>query len=438
MKTFVLASFAQSLSVFRGPLLAAMKHSGQEVHVAAPDLVDDARTVAAMHSLGGTCHHVPMERTGLNPFKDAFTLVAAFVVLRRLRPAHFLGYTVKPVVYGTLAAWLARVPHRTALITGLGYVFGEHAAGSRRLLQHLVRLLYRLALSASTRVIFQNPDDRALFIELGIVSAHKTAVVNGSGVQLDRFACKPLPASPCSFLLIARLLKDKGIHEYIEAARKVKAEHPDAVFHLAGWIDSNPLAIDRRELDGWIDEGLVRFHGRLEDVREVLSQCHVYVLPSYREGTPRTVLEAMATGRAVVTTDAPGCRETVVDGDNGFLVPVADAEALARAMMRLAADPALAARMGARSRQIAEDKYDVHAVNAHMLQLMGVTADEASSGYNRLADPAASAGAADAGARMAGSPQAWHSGAVQADAPGTERRAVHAAEIPQHAGRIRQ
>lgn len=421
MKTFVLASFAPSLSVFRGPLLAAMKRSGQEVHVAAPDLMGDDRTIAAMHSLGSACHHVPMARTGLNPFKDALTLLSAFAVLRRLQPAHFLGYTVKPVVYGTLAAWLARVPHRTALITGLGYAFGEHATGKRKFLQHLVRLLYRLALSASTRVIFQNPDDRALFIELGIVAAHKTAVVNGSGIQLDRFARKPLPASPCAFLLIARLLKDKGIHEYIEAARKVKAVHPETVFHLAGWIDSNPLAIDRKELDGWIAEGLVRFHGRLDDVREVLSQCHAYVLPSYREGTPRTVLEAMATGRAVITTDAPGCRETVVDGDNGFLVPVADAEALARAMLRFAADPALAARMGERSRQIAEDKYDVHAVNVHMLQLMGVTTDEAPSGYSRFAHPAASAGAADADARAAGSPQAWQPGAVQADAAGHER-----------------
>jgi glycosyltransferase involved in cell wall biosynthesis len=412
MKIFVLASFAQSLSVFRGPLLAAMKSAGGDVHVGAPDLLCDGKIVGVMHHLGSSCHHVPMARTGFNPFQDALTMLAAFAVLRRLRPTHFLGYTAKPVIYGTLAAWLARVPHRTALITGLGYAFAANPVGTQKLLQTIVRLLYKIALVRATLVIFQNPDDRALFIDLGLVAMFKTAIVNGSGVHLDQFAPKSLPSGSCQFLLIARILKDKGIYEYVKAARDVKARYPQAEFHLAGWIDSNPQAIAQCDLDAWIAEGLITFHGRLDDVREVLAQCHVYVLPSYREGTPRTVLEAMATGRAIVTTDAPGCRETVVDGDNGFLVPVADAGALAHAMARFLDEPELASRMGRRSRMIAEEKYDVHAVNVHMLQLMGVQVDETSSGYNCVSTPACVARATDTGIDAADSPQARQPGRV--------------------------
>jgi glycosyltransferase involved in cell wall biosynthesis len=412
MKILVLASFAQSLSVFRGPLLGSMKSLGADVHVGAPDLVHDKKLVNAMHLLGSSCHHVPMARTGLNPLQDGLTLLLTFALLRRLRPAHFLGYTVKPVIYGTLAAWLAGVPNRTALITGLGYAFSANPRGGQKLLQTMVRLLYKIALGKATRVIFQNPDDRALFIEHRLVAMSKTAIVNGSGVHLEQYARKELPGGSCQFLLIARLLKDKGICEYVAAARRVKARHQQAVFHLAGWIDSNPLAVVQSDLDAWIAEGVISFHGRLDDVRDILGQCHVYVLPSYREGTPRTVLEAMATGRAIITTDAPGCRETVVDGDNGFLVPVADANALAIAMERFLNDPGLACRMGRRSRRIAEDKYDVRAVNAQMLKLMGVHVDETLTRYSDVNGPACIARAADADFGAAGSPQARRSGPV--------------------------
>ncbi|MYM36166.1 glycosyltransferase [Duganella sp. FT94W] len=374
MKVVVLAGLARSLSNFRGKLLLALTQTGAEVHAVAPELSDDATTSAAMANMGVHCHDVPLLRTGLNPWQDGRTLLAMIGRLRQVRPTHFLAYTIKPVIYGTVAAWIAGVPQRTALITGLGYAFNAEARGLRGVLQRLLRLMYRFALGRATRVIFQNPDDRALFIELGLVDSDKTVVVNGSGIPLDDFAQQPLPSSEgCHFLLIARLLGDKGIHEYIKAARLVKQRHPNtAVFHLVGWIDSNPAAIKQSDLDSWIAEGLIQFHGKLSDVRPPLAACHVYVLPSYREGTPRTVLEAMATGRAVITTDAPGCRETVTDGENGYLVPVADADALATAMLRFLDQPALISSMGQRGREIAVDKYDVHKVNAHMLNHMGV------------------------------------------------------------------
>ena len=221
-------------------------------------------------------------------------------------------------------------------------------------------------------MFFQNPDDEALFREFQLLpETVPSTVVNGSGVDVAEYSVAPLPDKPC-FLLIARLLGDKGVREYAQAAQLVKAVYPEAVFRLVGWIDDNPDAITQRELDQWVGSGLLEFLGRLDDVRPAISDCSVYVLPSYREGTPRTVLEAMAMGRAVITTDAPGCRETVVDGDNGFLVPVKDVNALADAMIKMVATSGLAASMGERSRRIAEEKYDVHKVNAAMLEGMGI------------------------------------------------------------------
>ena len=174
------------------------------------------------------------------------------------------------------------------------------------------------------------------------------------------------------FLLIARLLVSKGVREYVQAASRIKDRYPDAVFLLVGLLDSNPEAINQCELDKWIEDGVIEFRGCLVDVRSAISDCNVYVLPSYREGTPRTVLEAMAMGRAVITTDAPGCRETVIDGDNGFLVPVKSVQGIEVAMQRFINDPSLIESMGMRSRKIAEEKYDVHKVNAKMLFEMGL------------------------------------------------------------------
>jgi glycosyltransferase involved in cell wall biosynthesis len=313
-----------------------------------------------------------MHRTGTNPLADLSTLFALRRLMRALKPGHVLAYTIKPVIYGLLAARLASVPNRFALITGLGYAFTGEATGLRGALRAVVRRLYALSLRGAHKVFFQNPDDRELFLSLGIVGkATPTAIVNGSGIDVSAYAVAPLPQG-ADFLLIARLLGDKGVREYVEAARKVRAQHPEASFSLVGWIDGNPDAIAQGELDAWVNEGAIRYLGRMDDVRPALAACSVYVLPSYREGTPRTVLEAMAMGRPVITTDAPGCRETVKDGDNGFLVPVKSVDALAEAMLRFIREPALREAMGRRSREVAEDKYDVHKVNAVMLRAMGL------------------------------------------------------------------
>lgn len=375
MKVLVLASWADSLIRFRGRLLSRLASEGLSVHATAPGLSKNLQVRSTLGNMQCTCHDVHIARTGMNPLIDFFSLLHLVRLMRREKPKYFLGYTVKPVIYGLLAARIAGVEHRTALITGLGSAFNTESSQPPGVLQRIVTLLYRVALGGATRVVFQNPDDRNLFVRLGLVDANRTAVVNGSGVPLDEFVQRPLPAlDQCHFLFIGRLNRDKGVHEFIEAARSVKARYPHAVFHIVGWIDSNPSSISQEELDRWIAEGLIVYHGRLDSVQEQLAASHVFVLPSRQgEGTPRSILEAMAIGRAVITTDAPGCRETVVNGDNGFLVPVRSPASLTTAMTQFLEKPSLITGMGQRSREIAEEKYDVEKVNAQMLRHMGVT-----------------------------------------------------------------
>ena len=369
----LIGNAAESILSFRGELLRAVQKTGAAVHIAGPDLTLGNPFRQQMEAQGFTVHSVPLARTGTNPLADIRSLLALWRLMRSLRPDFVLGYTIKPVIYGSLAAWLTRVPRRFALIPGLGYSF--LGGGSRNRLQALVQKLYAAALARVDGVFFQNPDDAALFKDRGILPASVPAcVVNGSGVDVAHFAVAPLPAhdNGMHFLLIGRLLGDKGVREYAAAAQIVKAQYPSAIFTLVGGMDSNPDSIAQSELDAWLAAGMLEYLGKQADVRPALAACHVYVLPSYREGTPRSSLEAMATGRAIITTDAPGCRETVVNGDNGFLVPVRDAQALAAAMMKFIEQPELIATMGARSRQIAEEKYDVHKVNAVMLREMGL------------------------------------------------------------------
>ncbi|MFB9146798.1 glycosyltransferase family 4 protein [Halomonas alkalicola] len=369
----ILAGFARSLVNFRGPLVKALCDAGLEVHAIAPDLHYDLETQLQLEAWGVITHDVSMQRTGTNLLRDLKTLRHLYRLFREIKPDILLGYTIKPVIYGTLAAWLAKVPKRYALITGLGYAFTGEARGKRGLIQRMVRGLYRQALKRADLVFFQNPDDETLFRQLGLLSQEAPSkVVNGSGIDTARFTQAPLPKGSPNFLLIARLLGDKGVREYVEAAAWVRERHPEITFKVVGDIDANPDSITRQELEAWIAAGHIEYLGRLDDVRPAIADSSVYVLPSYREGTPRTVLEAMAMGRPIITTDAPGCRETVVEGENGYLVPVKSVDPLVGAMQRFIDQPELVARMGQRSRAIAEEKYDVHKVNAVMLEAMGI------------------------------------------------------------------
>jgi len=376
MRFLLIAGFADSIVQFRGALLEALQAHGLDVHVAAPGLERGSAMRDELEARGMTAHDIPLRRTGMNPVADLGSLISLWRLMRRIRPDHVLAYTIKPVIYGMLASWLASVPRRYALITGLGYAFQGEEGSSRSRLRSVAQGLYRRGLGKAHITFFQNPDDEALFRSLGILSAGQVSrIVNGSGVDVDTYQVAPLPDAS-SFLLIARLLGDKGVREYASAAARVRAVHPECSFTLAGWIDDSPDAISEDELQEWISAGHIHYLGRLRDVRPAIAASSVYVLPSYREGTPRTVLEAMAMGRAIITTDAPGCRQTVEDGRNGILVPPRSVDALASAMERLHARPDLIKAMGVRSRHIAEEKYDVRRVNAIMLREMGIAPEE--------------------------------------------------------------
>jgi glycosyltransferase involved in cell wall biosynthesis len=367
--TVILGSLAQSLTNFRAPLLDALRQAGHSVVGVAPDL--EEKDAKHLQAFGAHSARVEFSRTGMNPLADVLGFFRLWTYFRKSRPNAVLAYTAKPVIYGMLASRLAGVQTRAALITGLGFAFTEGTGFKRKLARIIAWTLYRLALPRATTIIFQNPDDLALFKSLGLISRQqRVEIVNGSGVDLKHFARVPLPEKPV-FLMIARLLVDKGVREYAEAAVALKAERPDAAVRLVGWLDKSPGAVSAAELDQWQKAGL-EFLGRLDDVRPAIAKASVIVLPSYREGTPRSVLEGMAMGRAVITTDAPGCRETVAEGVNGLLVPPRDAASLAKAMIRLAQNPETIRKMGEASYRIAQTKYEAGAVALDTLRKAGI------------------------------------------------------------------
>jgi glycosyltransferase involved in cell wall biosynthesis len=367
----IVAGQPRSLLNFRGPLLRAMRAEGHVVAAAAPGINGDGRTATQLEEMGIACHDIPLNRTGMNPLADLRLLASLARLMRRERPDVVFAYTIKAVIFGLIAASIARVPRRFALITGVGYVFTGTATGKRRLARILSQSLYRLSLRHADKLIFQNPDDLDLFRRLALFPSRVPAiVVNGSGIDVEQFRPAPAQSGPLRFLLIARLLSAKGIREYAAAAAMVREKWPNVEFHLVGGFDSNPDAIPPPEVEAWQRDGTLIWHGEVDDVRPLIANAHVYVLPSYREGTPRSVLEAMAMGRPIITTDAPGCRETVVDGVNGFLVPPCTVEPIARAMERFVTEPGLVEQMGAQSLALAKSKYDVRLVNDRMLRAM--------------------------------------------------------------------
>ncbi|UOE80911.1 glycosyltransferase family 4 protein [Vibrio splendidus] len=369
-KMVFIASYPSSILTFRGALISAIQEQGFQVHILAPDMEEELKI--PLQKSGVVVHSIPLQRTGLNPLIDLKTIIAMVRLLKKIKPEYTLGYTIKPVIYGSFASRLAGVKHIGSLITGLGYAFTGEAIGKRKIIQSMLHSLYKLALSFNSSIFFQNGDDQTLFKKLNLLPTNlESIVVNGSGIDLEQFIPAPNPES-CDFLLIARLLGDKGIREYAAAAKKLKASHPNSTCRLVGWIDENPDAIDQTELNKWTSEGYIEFLGKLIDVKPVIAQASVYVLPSYREGTPRTVLEAMAMARPIITTDAPGCRETVVDGVNGYLIPVQDREALYLRMVELVENKVLVEKMGEASRKMAEQRFDVHKVNDAMLNGLGI------------------------------------------------------------------
>lgn len=370
----VVASFAESLIGFRLPLIQALQNAGFEVHVAAPGARSESHVLSKLQGMGVVVHEYPLARKGTNPVRDFVSILKLTSLMRRVRPEFFLGYTIKPVIYGTISARIARVPRRFALVTGLGQSFQECDDRVGRL-EWLLGKLLGIAFKCAHKVIFQNPDDADLMRRRGILPAGaQFAVVNGSGVDVTEYASRPVSAEVPTFLLVARLLESKGVKIYERAAQRIKQSVPNVRFLLAGWIDETGDSITASQLQEWQRAGHIDYLGKLDNVHEALSRCSVFVLPTfYREGTPRSILESLSVGRAIITTDTPGCRETVEQGVNGFLIEPRSVDALESAMMAFVEDPDLARRMAVESRRIALDKYDVNLVNRAMLTEMHIS-----------------------------------------------------------------
>jgi glycosyltransferase involved in cell wall biosynthesis len=349
---------------FREGLIRALKAEGYEPVVIAP--IDPAAE-RRMDELGVERIVIDINRSGLNPFADLALLLKYRTLLKSLRPIAYLGFTIKPNIYGGIAARLAGIP-LIANISGLGTVFINRGP-----MLALVSGLYRFALKRAAVVFFQNPDDLGMFVERGLVGRDQAQLLPGSGVDLDRFQPVPLVAGLTTFLFIGRLLGDKGVWEFVQAARIVRTEGSGVRFQLLGPLDGgNRSAIARADLERWIEEGTIEYLGTTEDVRPHIARATAVVLPSYREGLPRSLLEGAAMGRPLIATNVPGCRELVEDGANGILCRVKDSESLANAMEKLAKMPhERLGDMGSASRRLVEKRYSQTVVISAYLDALG-------------------------------------------------------------------
>lgn len=360
-KLMIALNTAWNLVNFRAGLIRALVAAGYDVVAVAPDDEYSPKIAA----LGCRFVPLPMDNKGVHPGRDLLLLLRFVQILRRERPDVFLGYTVKPNVYGSIAAHLLRIPVINN-VAGLGTAFVK-----QNWLTKVVRALYMISLSRSAKVFFQNDEDREMFISGGLVREAVTGRLPGSGVDLERFSVVPLPSSGDSarnmvrLLLIARMIREKGVAEYVEAARALKNKYPNAEFCLLGFLDvQNPSAISREQMAEWVAEGVVSYLGASDDVRNEIAMGDCVVLPScYREGTPRSLLEAAAMGRPIITTDAIGCRDVVDDGVNGYLCHPRDAEDLAGKMaefLEMSSDARVA--MGLAGRAKIEREFDENIV----------------------------------------------------------------------------
>lgn len=370
MKIALFGGYAPSLINFRGPLIRAMLQQGHDVVTMAPP--HSPSPGPELEAMGASYREVPLNRRGLNPLNDLASLFSLKRILKEIKPDALLSYTIKPVVYGSLAARLAGVPRSYSMITGLGYAFVEDRGLRRRVLFNLVRGLYAAGLRSNEAVLFQNPDDFEFFRRLGVIpSSMRTAITNGSGVDLDHYAFSEPPEGPPVFLCLSRLIRSKGVGLFAEAAMRLRKRHPEAIFRIAGAMEDGADGISAEEIRDWKRDGAVEILDPVDDVRPLLAGCTTYVLPTYyREGVPRSILEALSTGRAIITTDAPGCRLTVTP-DNGRLVPPKDVDALEAAMEEIITRPEQARPMGHASRKLAEEVFDVNRVNQVILETMG-------------------------------------------------------------------
>ncbi|MEW9808965.1 MAG: glycosyltransferase family 4 protein [Candidatus Symbiodolus clandestinus] len=374
MKIALLGTTANAVIGFRADLIKILYQQGHQVYAFALDY--QIETHDQVTALGAVPVNYSLSRTGTNPFKDIKDTLALSHQLKRLKPDLVLCYFVKPCIFGTLAATLAGIKKRYAMLEGLGFSFTE-SLGKRKLkitlLKFIQLLLYRLIFPKLDALILLNPDDYQDLIVKAKIPVKRVHLLGGIGLNLKKYPYTAPSIKPITFLFIGRLLAEKGVYEYLDAANTVKQNYPDVRFCLLGALDSqNPGGLTANQLSQLLKKHNIIYPGHVDDVTPWIARSSVFVLPSYREGVPRSTQEAMAMGRAVLTTDVPGCRETVIQGVNGYLVPPRSPIALAEKMVELIENPQLIVEMGLASYRIAQEKFDVHRVNQRLLTMLGI------------------------------------------------------------------
>lgn len=370
MKFILISPKNRTAYNFRGDLIKKIIKSGYEVIVTGPN----RDNVEKIEELGARFVEIPMNKNGVNPMADLQYQKTLYELFKKEKPDVTLGYTSKPVIYGSIAAKKAGVPHIAAMVTGAGYAFTAKTKKAK-IIKKIMSMLYKKAFKCADVVIFQNTDDKNQFVSEHLVKNEKCKIVNGSGVNTDKFAVAPYPEQ-LTFFMLSRVMYSKGIREYLRACEIVKEKHPEVRFMLLGACENIQDSLSEDDLKPFIEKGIIEHFGETDTVADYYKQCSVYVLPSYREGTPRTVLEAMAMGRAIITTDAPGCRETVKDGETGFLVPIKDAEAVADKMLEFIEHPELINQMGNESAEYCRQKFDVNKVNKDMCKYLSIKGEK--------------------------------------------------------------
>ncbi|WP_218697822.1 glycosyltransferase family 4 protein [Acinetobacter harbinensis] len=372
----IIGTVASSFYGFRADLIRAMREKQYTVYAFTSEYSD--ADLKKIESLGAIPVTYELNRGGLNPLADIVATYKLAKKIREIKPDLVFSYFSKPVIFGTIAAKLAKVPKVIGMLEGLGYTFTEQPEGlskKTQLIKKIQVLLYKCALPQLDKLIFLNPDDPLDLINQHAINVKKVEVLGGIGLNLKDYPYQPILniQQPIKFLFIGRLLKEKGIHDFLAAAKLVKEKYPETQFTVLGAIDPHNLgALTQSELDELISSNIIDYPGHVDNVKDWIVNCHVFVLPSYREGVPRSTQEAMAIGRAVVTTDVPGCRETVEHGVNGFLVPNWNPEALAEKMIYFIEYPEQIEKMGIESYKIAQDKFDAEKVNQRLLNILGL------------------------------------------------------------------
>ena len=379
MKVALIGTVASSVYGFRADLIKSLVNNGHEVYAFAIDY--DEVSYEKVCALGAVPVDYSFSRAGLNPFGDIYNTYKLTKIIQRIDPDVVFSYFAKPVIFGTIAARMAHVRGCIGMLEGLGYVFTEQSTKSSLkalAVRKITVLLYKIALPLLNKLIFLNHDDPKDLLVSHKIKTKEVSIVNGIGVDLDKYKyIKYEHKGGVRFIFIGRLLKEKGVNEYVQAAKILKKKYKNTEFVILGGVDEqNPGGLSTGDLNRLIDEGVCIYPGHVSDVQTWIASASVFVLPSYREGLPRSTQEAMAVGRAIITTDVPGCRETVIDGENGFLIPVRSVDALVEAMEKFVVDLNLIQIMGSRSRQMAEFKYDVHQINRTMMQQMGITIND--------------------------------------------------------------